>query len=106
MVFVFAPIPAGAQAETYACADKAALTRLSYPLAHMALRIAAGHSVTIVALGSSSTAGAGASGPLTPDRARSKAREGTGHRPSAGRPRDTAPAAPDEPVGASKAETA
>jgi acyl-CoA thioesterase I len=63
MVVVFAPIPAGAQAETYACADKAALTRLSYPLAHMAQRIAAGHSVTIVALGSSSTAGAGASGP-------------------------------------------
>jgi acyl-CoA thioesterase I len=63
MVVVFAPIPAGAQAETYVCANKAALTRLSYPLAHMAQRIAAGHSVTIVALGSSSTAGAGASGP-------------------------------------------
>jgi acyl-CoA thioesterase I len=63
MVVVFAPIPAGAQAETHACADKATLTRLSYPLAHMAQRIAAGHSVTIVALGSSSTAGAGASGP-------------------------------------------
>jgi acyl-CoA thioesterase-1 len=60
---VFPPIPAGAQAETYACADKVALTRLSYPLPHMARRIAAGHSVTIVALGSSSTAGAGASGP-------------------------------------------
>jgi acyl-CoA thioesterase-1 len=60
---VFAPIPAGAQAETYACADKATLTRLSYPLAHTAQRIATGHSVTIVALGSSSTAGAGASGP-------------------------------------------
>jgi acyl-CoA thioesterase-1 len=63
MVVVFAPIPAGAQAETHSCVDKATLTRLSYPLAHMAQRIAAGHSVTIVALGSSSTAGAGASGP-------------------------------------------
>lgn len=58
-----APIPASAEAATYACADKDSLTRLSYPLAHMARRIATGHSVTIVALGSSSTAGAGASGP-------------------------------------------
>jgi lysophospholipase L1-like esterase len=58
-----APIPASAEAATYACADKGSLTRLSYPLAHMARRIATGHSVTIVALGSSSTAGAGASGP-------------------------------------------
>jgi acyl-CoA thioesterase-1 len=63
MVAGFAPIPASAQAATYACADKAAVTRLSYPLSHMAQRIAARHSVTIVALGSSSTAGAGASGP-------------------------------------------
>jgi lysophospholipase L1-like esterase len=58
-----APIPASAEAATYACADKGSLTRLSYPLMHMARRIAAGHSVTIVALGSSSTAGAGASAP-------------------------------------------
>jgi acyl-CoA thioesterase-1 len=58
-----APMPAGAQAATYACADKGSLTRLSYPLAHMARRMATGHSVTVVALGSSSTAGAGASGP-------------------------------------------
>jgi acyl-CoA thioesterase I len=57
------PIKAGAEASSYACADKGTLTRLSYPLAHMAQRIASGHSVTIVALGSSSTAGAGASGP-------------------------------------------
>src|ERR1700722_7011976 len=62
MGVVFAQIPAGARAETPSCGDKATLTRLSYPLAHMAHRIAAGHSVTIVALGSSSTAGAGASG--------------------------------------------
>jgi len=58
-----APIPASAEAATYACADNGSLTRLSYPLTHMARRIATGHSVTIVALGSSSTAGAGASGP-------------------------------------------
>src|SRR5436190_18826245 len=57
------PISVPAEAATYACADKGSLTRLSYPLAHMARRIATGHSVTIVALGSSSTAGAGASGP-------------------------------------------
>jgi acyl-CoA thioesterase-1 len=57
------PATAGAQGATQACADKAGLTRLSYPLTHMSQRIAAGHSVTIVALGSSSTAGAGASGP-------------------------------------------
>jgi acyl-CoA thioesterase I len=71
VVAALAPIQAGAQAiveagaqpATYSCADKGAVTRLSYPLAHMAQRIATRHSVTIVALGSSSTAGAGASGP-------------------------------------------
>ncbi len=67
VVAALAPIQAFAQASaqpaTYPCADKGAVTRLSYPLAHMAQRIATRHSVTIVALGSSSTAGAGASGP-------------------------------------------
>jgi acyl-CoA thioesterase I len=63
VVAALSPIQASAQAATYACTDKAALTRLSYPLAHMTQRIATGHSITIVALGSSSTAGAGASGP-------------------------------------------
>src|SRR5215470_16265522 len=58
-----APLPARTEAATYVCADKGSVTRLSYPLTHMARRIATGHSVTIVALGSSSTAGAGASGP-------------------------------------------
>ncbi len=57
-------VPVKASAQTsQECAEKAKLTRLSYPLAHMAQRIASGHGVTIVALGSSSTAGAGASGP-------------------------------------------
>jgi acyl-CoA thioesterase-1 len=57
------PMKARAEAATYACAGQDTLTRLSHPLTHMAKRIAAGHPVTIVALGSSSTAGAGASGP-------------------------------------------
>lgn len=47
----------------YACADRDNLARLRAPLAHMARRMAAGRSVTIMALGSSSTAGAGASSP-------------------------------------------
>jgi acyl-CoA thioesterase-1 len=57
------PMKARAEATTYACADQDTLTRLSFPLTHMAKRVAAGQPVTIVALGSSSTAGAGASGP-------------------------------------------
>ncbi len=58
---------APARAETVpaapACNDQSVLTRLPNPLTHVAQRIASGHPVTIVALGSSSTAGAGASGP-------------------------------------------
>jgi acyl-CoA thioesterase I len=57
------PMKAGAEAAIYVCADKGKLTQLSYPLTHMAQRIASGQPVTIVALGSSSTAGAGASQP-------------------------------------------
>jgi acyl-CoA thioesterase-1 len=45
------------------CVDKAGLTQLTHPLARMAQRIANGKPITIVALGSSSTAGAGASSP-------------------------------------------
>jgi acyl-CoA thioesterase-1 len=45
------------------CVDKAGLTQLTHPLARVAQRIANGKPLTIVALGSSSTAGAGASGP-------------------------------------------
>ena len=54
------PQKAGAEAAIYACADRGKLTQLSYPLTHMAQRIASRQPVTIVALGSSSTAGAGA----------------------------------------------
>jgi acyl-CoA thioesterase I len=48
---------------TYACGEKGDLARLRSPLPRMAQRIATGRSVTIMALGSSSTAGAGASDP-------------------------------------------
>jgi acyl-CoA thioesterase I len=53
-----------ARAETYACTDRAAgLARLSWPLTRMHSLLSAGRTVTIMAVGSSSTAGAGASGP-------------------------------------------
>jgi hypothetical protein len=57
------PMKAGAENASYSCADRSKVTRLYYPLAHMAQRLASGRPVTIVALGSSSTAGAGASAP-------------------------------------------
>lgn len=50
-------------AEDYVCAEQPALARLASPLTRVAKRIANGQPVTIMALGSSSTAGAGASGP-------------------------------------------
>ena len=50
-------------APTIACVAPAALTRLDYPLKRTALRIAGGRALTIVAIGSSSTYGAGASSP-------------------------------------------
>jgi acyl-CoA thioesterase-1 len=45
------------------CPDKAGLAQLTHPLPHVAQRIANDKPITIVALGSSSTAGAGASSP-------------------------------------------
>jgi acyl-CoA thioesterase I len=66
---VSASTPANAADQTsavrnYACTDKAApLGRLSSPLTKMRRLVAAKRSVTILALGSSSTAGAGASAP-------------------------------------------
>jgi lysophospholipase L1-like esterase len=61
-------LPGFAQAQSAAapplvCAAPPDLTRLEFPLARTAGRIAAGESITIVAVGSSSTAGAGASAP-------------------------------------------
>jgi acyl-CoA thioesterase-1 len=54
---------APAEAQERACNDTAKLARLSAPLFHMARRVAADSPLTILALGSSSTAGAGASSP-------------------------------------------
>src|SRR5260370_39862393 len=55
------PLWAGADEPAYACSDNAHLGRLFAPLARMRPLIAAGRPVTIMALGSSSTAGAGPS---------------------------------------------
>jgi len=54
-------LAAPASAQTLACAVPSDLSRLDRPLRHVAQRIAAQLPVTIVAIGSSSTAGAGAS---------------------------------------------
>ena len=56
-----APVRAEAPART--CAVPAEITRLDHPLARIAKRLASGEPVTIVAIGSSSTAGGGASSP-------------------------------------------
>ena len=55
--------PARAADRAYTCADRARLGRLSWPLMRMRRLVSAGRAVTIMALGSSSTAGAGASDP-------------------------------------------
>jgi acyl-CoA thioesterase I len=57
------PIAAAAEAPSYACRENPKLARLAAPLAHMRRLVAAGRPITIAALGSSSTAGAGASNP-------------------------------------------
>jgi acyl-CoA thioesterase-1 len=58
-----APAVAQTAAPTAACVGPAELVRLDYPLSRTARRLAAGQPITIVAVGSSSTAGAGASAP-------------------------------------------
>ena len=65
---VMLPAPLGAESTAPAphpvpCAAPADLTRLTHVLPRTARRLAAGQSITIVAIGSSSTAGAGASTP-------------------------------------------
>ena len=56
------PAPAApATAAGFTCGAPAEFTRLNYPLRHAARRLARGEPLTIVAIGSSSTAGAGAS---------------------------------------------
>jgi lysophospholipase L1-like esterase len=60
---LYVPLLARADEPAYTCSDNAHLGRLLAPLARMRRLIAAGRPVTIMALGSSSTAGAGASAP-------------------------------------------
>ena len=60
---LWVPLSARADDPAYACSDNAHLGRLSAPLARMRRLVAAGRPVNIMALGSSSTAGAGASTP-------------------------------------------
>lgn len=67
-IFLTSAGPVGAgetarKANAPSCAVPADLTRLDRPLARTARRLAAGEPLTIVAIGSSSTAGAGASSP-------------------------------------------
>ncbi len=56
-----APMPAPVETSSPACRAPTVLTRLDLPLRHSARRLASGEPLTIVAIGSSSTAGAGAS---------------------------------------------
>ena len=58
-----APARAQGAAPTLECAAPTELVRLDNPLKRLAQQIAAGRSITIIAIGSSSTAGAGASSP-------------------------------------------
>jgi len=51
------------RASPFACSAPAEFANLNYPLRHTARRLANGEPLTIVAIGSSSTAGAGASSP-------------------------------------------
>src|SRR5258708_38406524 len=60
---LWTPVSASADNPAFACSDNAKLARLAAPLAHMQRLVANGRPGTIAALGSSSTAGAGASGP-------------------------------------------
>ena len=60
----FAPPAAAPQQSTpFACIAPADVARFNYPLRHTGRRLASGAPLTIVAIGSSSTAGAGASSP-------------------------------------------
>ena len=60
-VVVSRPPATAPNAASYACGAPAEFARFSYPLRHTAQRLARGEPLTIVAVGSSSTAGAGAS---------------------------------------------
>ena len=56
-------VPANPLNHSDTCAAPSDLTRLDYPLAQIAKRVAGGDPIKLVAIGSSSTAGAGASSP-------------------------------------------
>jgi acyl-CoA thioesterase I len=58
----FAP-PGAAPQQNFACSAPAEMARLNYPLRRTARRLASEEPLTIVAIGSSSTAGVGASSP-------------------------------------------
>ena len=74
-----APIPVAAEASVPRCVAPADLTRLDLPLTRTARRLASRDLLMIVALGSSSTAGAGASSPEAtyPSRLMSSLRSGS-----------------------------
>jgi lysophospholipase L1-like esterase len=57
------PLTARAETPSPACNTSLDLIRLTHPLQHVAQKLSAGDALTIVAIGSSSTAGAGASSP-------------------------------------------
>jgi acyl-CoA thioesterase-1 len=56
-------LPLAARAETPTCDTPLDLIRLANPLSHLTQKLAGGGPITIVAIGSSSTAGSGASSP-------------------------------------------
>jgi lysophospholipase L1-like esterase len=62
-IFLAGPVAARADSASIPCRVKAELVRLAHPLPRVSLRLAGGQPLTIVAIGSSSTAGAGASKP-------------------------------------------
>ena len=70
-------LPANADTATPACDAPLDLIRLANPLPHIAQKVTAGEPITIVAIGSSSTAGAGASSPAStyPSRLEAELRE-------------------------------
>jgi acyl-CoA thioesterase-1 len=62
-LFTMLALPLAARAETPACDTPLDLIRLANPLPHMAKKLASGKPLVVVAIGSSSTAGTGASSP-------------------------------------------
>jgi acyl-CoA thioesterase I len=63
IALLLSPVSAADPTQRPICHAPANLVRLTYPLTHTAQRLLAGEPLTIVAIGSSSTAGAGASSP-------------------------------------------